>query len=102
MHVGIFDLEHVKVISGHLVHFSENWGVTQKRLVVEQKRRKFGPWGVCNMHVGILTLNISRLFGVIQCTFLKIGTVTQKQLMVERNRRKFARYGCMYHACWYF
>ena len=35
MHVGIFDLEHVKVIWGHSVHFSENWVVTQKRLIVE-------------------------------------------------------------------
>ncbi len=29
MHVGIFDLEHVEVIWGHLVHFSENWTVAQ-------------------------------------------------------------------------
>ena len=36
MHVGIFDLELVKVIWGHLVHFSENWAVTQKRLVLER------------------------------------------------------------------
>ena len=45
MHVGIFDLEHVKVIWGHLVHFSENWAVTQKRLIVERNGRKFGPRG---------------------------------------------------------
>ncbi len=35
MHVGVFDLEHVKVIWDHLVHFSENWAVTHKRLIVE-------------------------------------------------------------------
>ncbi len=35
MHVGIFYLEHVKVIWGHSVHFSKNWAVTQKRLIVE-------------------------------------------------------------------
>ena len=31
MDVGIFYLEHVKLIWGHLVHFSENWAVSQKR-----------------------------------------------------------------------
>ncbi len=27
MRVGIFDLEHVKVIWGHSLYFSENWAV---------------------------------------------------------------------------
>ena len=27
MRVGIFDLEHVKVIWGHSLHFPENWAV---------------------------------------------------------------------------
>ncbi len=45
MHVGIFDLEHVKVIWGHSVHFSENCTVTQKRLIVERNGGKFGPQG---------------------------------------------------------
>ena len=36
MHVGIFDLEHVKVILDHLVHFSKSWAVTQKRLIIDQ------------------------------------------------------------------
>ncbi len=44
MHVGIFNLDHVKVIWGHLVHFSKNWVVTQKRLIVERSEQKFGPW----------------------------------------------------------
>ena len=44
-HVGIFDLEHVKIIWGHSVHFSENWSVTKKRLSVVRNGRKFGPWG---------------------------------------------------------
>ena len=43
LHVGIFDLEHVKVIWGHSVHFSGNWAVTQKRLIVVQSGWKFGP-----------------------------------------------------------
>ncbi len=30
MHFCIFYLEHVKVVWGHSVHFSENWAVTQK------------------------------------------------------------------------
>ena len=45
MHVGILNLEHVKVIWGHSVHFSENWAVTQKRLIVERNGWKFGPRG---------------------------------------------------------
>ncbi len=36
MHVGIFDLEHVKVIWFHSVHFSKNWAVSQKLLIVQQ------------------------------------------------------------------
>ncbi len=35
MHVGIFDLEHVKVIWSHSVHFSEDWVITEKQLIVE-------------------------------------------------------------------
>ncbi len=45
MHVGIFDLEHVKVIWGHPVQFSENWAVTQKWLIIEHNRWKFEPRG---------------------------------------------------------
>ncbi len=48
MHIGIFDLEHVKVILGHAVHFSQNWAITRKWLIVENGR-KFGPRGVCSM-----------------------------------------------------
>ena len=43
IHVGIFDLVHVEVIWGHSVHFSRNWAVTQKRLIVVRSGRKFGP-----------------------------------------------------------
>ncbi len=45
MYVGIFDLEHVNVIRGHLVHFSENCAATQKLLFVERNGRKVGPQG---------------------------------------------------------
>ncbi len=45
MHVGIFDPEHAKVIWGNSVRISENWTVTQKRIIVERNRRKFGPRG---------------------------------------------------------
>ncbi len=31
---------------GHLVHFSKNWAVTQKRLVVERNGRKLGSFSV--------------------------------------------------------
>ncbi len=31
------------------MHFSENWAVTQKRLIIEQNGRKFGPRG-CMWH----------------------------------------------------
>ena len=30
-------------MSGRSVHFSENWSVTQKRLIIERNGRKFGP-----------------------------------------------------------
>ncbi len=43
--IGVFDLEHVKVIWDYSVHFSKNLAVTQKRFVIEQNGRKFGPWG---------------------------------------------------------
>ncbi len=45
MYVGIFDLEHVKVIWSQSEHFSENWAVTQDRFIVEQNGQQFRPWG---------------------------------------------------------
>ncbi len=39
MHVGIVDLEHVKVIWGHSVHFPQNWPVNLKWLIIEQNGR---------------------------------------------------------------
>ncbi len=45
MHVGIFDLEHVKISWGDSVLFSKNWAVTQKRLIVERIGRKCDPRG---------------------------------------------------------
>ncbi len=58
IHVGVFDLEHVKVIWGHSVQFSETWAVTQNRLIVEriQTDNKLGLGGVCNMHVDVFYL----------------------------------------------
>ncbi len=38
MDVGIIDLEHVKIIWGHSVHFSKNWAVTQKQRNIKQNR----------------------------------------------------------------
>ncbi len=73
MHVCSFDLEHVKVIWGHSVHFSENWVATQKRLIVSETDENLGLGGVCIMHVDILTLTMSNSFGVIWCTFSNIG-----------------------------
>ncbi len=55
MHVGVFDLEHVKVIWGHSVHFSEKWAVAQKRLIGERKT-KIWTSGLCRMHVSIFDL----------------------------------------------
>ncbi len=64
MHVGIFDLEHVKVIWGHSVHFSENWAVTQQLLIVERNGRKVGVYVIFDLeHV--------RVIWVIWCTFPK-------------------------------
>ncbi len=45
MHVSIFDFKHVKVIWGHSVHFSKNWAVTPKRLIVGQNGQQFGGGG---------------------------------------------------------
>ena len=33
--MGTFDPEHVKVISGHSVHFSPNWAITWKWFTVK-------------------------------------------------------------------
>ena len=82
MHV-FFYLEHVNVIWGHSVHFSKNWAITQKWLVVERNRGKFGFRGIRSMNVGIFDLD-------------------QKQRIIEQNRRKFGFRLCIWHACWYF
>ncbi len=74
MHVGIFDLEHVKVIWGHSVHFSENWPITQKQVIVERNGQKIWASGVyVTWMLVFLTLNMTRSFGVIRWTFPKIG-----------------------------
>ncbi len=36
MHIAIFDLYHVKIIWGYLVHFPQNWSVIRKPLIEEQ------------------------------------------------------------------
>ncbi len=61
VHVGIFDLEHVKLIWGHSVQFSENWPVTQKRLIVERNGRKFGPLGVYVCMLVLWCIGVSEL-----------------------------------------
>ncbi len=78
MHVGIFHLEHVKVL-GHSVHFSKKWVVPQECLIVDRNEQKFGSRGggggrgyVACMLV-FFTLNISRSFRVIPSTFFKFG-----------------------------
>ena len=65
MHVGIFELEPVKVIWGHSVHLSEKLGRNSKQLIVERNGRKFGPRGcmyMCNMHFGIFHLEHVKVF----------------------------------------
>ncbi len=69
MHVGISDLEHVKVIWRHSVDFSPNWTITQKQFIVERNGRKFGLRGVCTMHIGIFDLEHVKVIWVIRCSF---------------------------------
>ncbi len=45
MHGGIFDLEHVKVIWGHSVHYSEKKSRNSKAARRSAKRTKNGPRG---------------------------------------------------------
>ncbi len=78
-----FYLEHVTVMLDHLEHFSENWAVTQKRLIVERNGQTFGPWGVYNMHVGIFYLEHAKVIWGHSVHFFRL---------VERNGRT----GCIY------
>ena len=71
MNVGI-DLEHVKVIWGHSVHFSKNWAVTQKWLIIEGNGR-LGLGGVCSMHVDIFDLECVKVIWSHSVHFSKIG-----------------------------
>ncbi len=57
MHLGVFDLEHVKVIWGHSGHFSKKRGHNSKMAHHRPKRTKI--WvsgGVCSMHVDFFDL----------------------------------------------
>ena len=70
MHVGIFDLEHVNLIWGHLVQFSKNLACKSKMAYHRVKRTKIRASGVfvaCMMV--FLTMKMSRSFGVIWDTF---------------------------------
>ncbi len=87
MHVGIFDLGHVKVIWGHLVHFSENLPVTQKWLVVERNGRKFGPWGVYVACMLVFDLDVEVIWGH-SVHFSKNWAITHKQLTDRAKRTK--------------
>ncbi len=75
MHVGIFHLEHINVIWGHSVHFSEKRGENSKATHRRAKWTKLLPRGC--MHIACIliffTLIMSRSFGVIRCTFPKKG-----------------------------
>ena len=54
MHMGTFDLEHVKVIRCPV---SEKKDVTRKRLITERNGRKFGPLGgLCCMDMDTFAL----------------------------------------------
>ncbi len=72
MHVGIFDLEHIKVIWGHSVHFSEKRAYRGKSKTAHCRTKLTTIWAsevdVACMLV-FLTLNMLRSFGVIRCTF---------------------------------
>ncbi len=90
MHVGVFDLE--LVIWAHSVHFSENWAVTQKRLIVERNGLKTGPWYV---HVGIFDLEPVQVVWGHSVHFSENWAVSQKQLIVERNGRKLRSFSVL-------
>ncbi len=98
MRVGIFDLEHVMVIWGHSVHFSENWVISHERLIIERSGQKFGSRGVCNMHVGIFDLEHVKVIWGHSVQFCENWPVTQKQFIVEPKRRKFGPRG-VYVTC---
>ncbi len=40
MHMGTLDVDIVKVIWGHSVHFSQHWAVSRRRLIIVQKQMK--------------------------------------------------------------
>ena len=85
MHVGIFDLEHVKVIWGHSVHFSENWAITQNRLNVERNGQNLGLSAVCNMHVGIFYFEHMKVTCGHSVHFSENWPVSQERLIKEQN-----------------
>ncbi len=73
MHVGIFDLEYVKVIWGHSVQFSDKMGHTSK--MGNRRAKQTNIW-VSGVYVAIMlvfffTLNMSRSFGGI---FQQLGS----------------------------
>ncbi len=67
IHMGTFDLEHVKVNSGSLRALFSEW------LIVERTRRKSGPLGVSDI-MGIFDLEH---VWVIRCTYWKIVLFNQ-------------------------
>ncbi len=103
MHVCIFDLEHVKVTWGHLVHFSEKVcnSRTAHRRAKGTKKWASGRGGVHSMQISIFDLEHVSVIWIIRRTS-KNWAVTQKRLIVEQKRQKFESQGCMENACWYF
>ncbi len=114
MHVGIFDLELVKVIWSHSVHFCKNWAVTKKKAHFTAKLTKIWASGVyVTCMLASLTFNMSRSFWdhlwstfpknghnsktthrhvkviwghSVYMYFLRKGGVTRERLIMERKR----------------
>ena len=88
MHVGIFDLEDVKVIWGHSVHISQKLGRNSKPAHRRAKQTIMWASGVYNMHVGIFDLEHVKLIWGHLVHFSRNWAITQKRLIIERNERK--------------
>ena len=89
LHVGIFDLEHVKVIWGHSVHFFRKLGHNSKNAHCRGKRTEIGR--VCSIHVGIFDFEHGEHAKVIwghSLHFSENWAVTEKQLIIHNGTVK--------------
>ena len=73
------------------MHFSQNWLITQKWLIVERNGQKLALRGVCSIYIGIFDLGHVKVIWGLSVHFSEkyVARHNLKVLIIERNGCNF-------------